>query len=475
MDKQHIVIFLLCNILCFFAYAEDFNTVIVTPTKIIKNVDIPYTISTPGVYWLGEDIAYAPSTTGTSAITISVGGNAVLDLKNFSLAQTNATATTSGITISGLGGTLKIRNGTLSNFTGIALTATVTTSSIECTRCIFQSCAMGGMQVTGAGGTNRTRVTIDGCRFIGCASVTTASTVTTALQIIGTANTRIRNCVIAQCGNAAVPSTSTIRGIGIGSESIGTPSTNTYIENVVIANNNGGAGNFYGIQIVNNTNARLVQCQCDTNTAGTVIDYLTATGGAGLTSASSFSNFISCLASNNNATNTYRAFWLKGNAVARDCAALNNIGGSAVYAFTLDGTNSAAISCLAQGNSVTSSSGSTYAFGFSQATTNGGIIWCNASYNTVDRGYDLVNSSSATSWPSNSVVIGCIGCDNSSIGFGASTTPASGTIPSVLRCIATGQTTNYDSTIPAGGFQAAATIAAMISNLTNPWTNIGIN
>jgi hypothetical protein len=76
-----------------------------------KITSVPYTISTPGFYYLGGNLTYSGS---TNAITVSAD-NVTLDLMGFSLTNSGALGSTYGINLTGRTN-VEIRNGTVSGF-----------------------------------------------------------------------------------------------------------------------------------------------------------------------------------------------------------------------------------------------------------------------------------------------------------------------------------------------------------------------
>ena len=76
-----------------------------------KITSVPYTISTPGFYYLGGNLTYSGS---TNAITVSAN-DVTLDLMGFSLTNSGPKGSTYGINLSGRTN-VEIRNGTVSGF-----------------------------------------------------------------------------------------------------------------------------------------------------------------------------------------------------------------------------------------------------------------------------------------------------------------------------------------------------------------------
>lgn len=458
--------------------AEDFNSVIVTPIKIITQADLPYTISDEGTYWLGSNLSYAPVATGTNAINISAS-NVTLDLKNYIISQANGVGGTNGIGLTGSFNNITIRNGSIKNLSSFG----ITTGNSAVERLVFLNlrfvnCVLGGITLGGSASTDLvSAVTIDKCTFDNCAFFFGIATV----SVIGLFNTdlvRIRNCTITNCGNPLNQSTTTFRGIGANIEGGTTTSVNTYIENVAINGNFAGNGTMVGIHLLNCTNSRVVRCSFNNNTgnnSSTCFMHGFATGSVStnnLTDLSSYSHFIDCESINNSA-GQYRMFWTKGAAVMRNCIAANNAAtNSFMRVFDLNGTDNIVADCIVQGCSCITTPGvADYGFGFFPGCVTSGFIRCIAARNTTDRAFDL--NATTPGGPTSCVVAECMAIANTGRGIGFTSVPP--IVPATTRCVATGNgISNFGATFPAGGRQSAANIGLIIGNLTNSWTNIGI-
>ncbi len=95
-------------------------------TTIIKQSDLPYTISKPGYYKLCGNLVFSP-TIDSSAIQV-LSNDVTIDLNGFSLKQTNSTANVNAITLGDVSGlvilnNITVKNGSISNFTGVGVKA----------------------------------------------------------------------------------------------------------------------------------------------------------------------------------------------------------------------------------------------------------------------------------------------------------------------------------------------------------------
>ncbi|MEX0849388.1 MAG: right-handed parallel beta-helix repeat-containing protein [Candidatus Dependentiae bacterium] len=101
----------------------------------IRNSDVGttgLTITDPGTYFLAEHINYAPSGTGTAAITID-GDNITLDLNGRTIRQTNSMGTTVGVEIAAGHTNVQITGGTIRNFTAELIDVNSTSNGISIT------------------------------------------------------------------------------------------------------------------------------------------------------------------------------------------------------------------------------------------------------------------------------------------------------------------------------------------------------
>lgn len=94
-------------------WADEFYVVTGGGGVGTKITSLPATISTPGFYYLGDNLAYSGSGSG-AAITISAN-DVTLDLMGFSLTNNGAEEQTRGITMNGRTN-VEIRNGTVRGF-----------------------------------------------------------------------------------------------------------------------------------------------------------------------------------------------------------------------------------------------------------------------------------------------------------------------------------------------------------------------
>jgi len=111
---------------------------------LIKQVDVGvtgYTITTSGVYKLSENIVFSP-VGAASAITISVD-NVILDLQCFSIAQGNATANVTGITLAAGIKNIILENGSIVGMSGAGLVVGAGCSNIVYSKSSVQACTYG--------------------------------------------------------------------------------------------------------------------------------------------------------------------------------------------------------------------------------------------------------------------------------------------------------------------------------------------
>lgn len=443
----------------------DFSTTIVTPT-LLTAASFPVTIATPGVYWLTQNATHAPGATGTSAITITAS-NVTLDLKGFSITQTNSTANTHGITAVGTLTDIVIRNGSCASFTGDGVRVSTTgglgvsSERIKILNLIIQNCITSGINLIGLASPNQIKnVTIDKCTVSECCTSTAASTISTALSCTNINQLRLRNTAVVKNGTASLPSTSTVYGVAL------TTCTNAYLNNINLGTNLGGGGFFVGIFLSSCNSVRLTDCAVNNNTGTLNTRSYDITG-------SMYTYCTNCVALNNSFTNSVEGFFVDSKTVLRNCSVSGSQSDARVRGINFTGTDNLAVDCVCQENAGTTGVNQ-YVFNIERAATRCGLVRCISNNNTVNRAYNFFGD---VTGPTNSVAIDCISASDrgatGSAGFRyQSATGVFGV--TTLRCVAQGTTTPYLN-FPAGSTQSATNISNINGSLTNSWTNISVN
>lgn len=131
-----------------------------------------FTITTPGIYELGENITFSPG--GADSIISILVSNVTLDLGGRIIQQGNATAGVDGIALAPGLSNVTIRNGTIRNVTnrGIFVDSNGASSSqIVISDIVFNTCQSRGISFEDAGGNNFANdCVIKNCRLINCTS-----------------------------------------------------------------------------------------------------------------------------------------------------------------------------------------------------------------------------------------------------------------------------------------------------------------
>lgn len=454
------------------AVRADAETTIVTPT-IIKQANVTatgFTISSSGTYWLGENINFTPAAGGNNAINISAS-NVTLDLKGFSITQTNALSA-NGIVITGNFNDITIQNGRVRSFsnTGISIGTGggVTAQRIRINNMSIISCLLNGITIIGLASPNVCRnIFIENCLFNSCCANTAASTTNSVISSSNASNVFVTKTSVTTCGTASVPSTSTVNGL------VATNTNNVYLTQLVIESNLGGAGTFNGITLTNCANVRALNCSCNRNTAATFSGYNT-----GSVTASRNILFHQCELVGNSATTSMQNTRIAGNAVFRECIIANNscVAATPIFrGFDCFNTNNLVLNCLSQGNSISPVTALNPSYRLDNLTAvNCGIIGCISNNNTLSEGFYLYGTGG--SFPLRCIVRDCASLGDSNFGFFYNGVPVAASTAHTLRnlSLATLQTFAA-SNFPAGSFQQASpNNLSGLTALTNSWTNVGM-
>lgn len=300
------------------------------------------TISTPGLYRLGNFISSTIISTPDSIISIQAN-DVILDLAGYVVQQTNATASITGITI-GTGLTnVTIRNGTIKNTTlnGITINSGCSNITIE-------------------------NITFQGCQAIGIAAASSGI------------NIKINNCLVTN-GSTTGPF-----GIQLTGGCSECQVTNTIIKNC------GSGGIFFSpfrLDCIDSLFIDLIVEDCT---------------GSSVNAFEMFNNFqrnrlVRCIVRNNSTTSSLNGFILNNTAnvndnIFEDCKCLSNSISGALAGFSIIGAaiQNTLKNCIVNGNSSTSSS-----IGFFCNGNKHQFVSCIVANNNVTagtiRGFDLEN------------------------------------------------------------------------------------
>lgn len=294
-------------------------------------LDATFTISTPGVYVLTENITSA--VTSNQIIHINAD-NVVVDLNGFTITGQSA-SNMNGIEVATGKNNIEIRNGTVYSVgnSGIFVNESahnIKISNVTCNSCNLNNGATSaGIYLNGSSGTEIAHCAIDNC--------ITFSVVPQAADAYGIYASSTQNLTINNCR------AENIRNIGNSYTATG-----YYVENSTYPT-------------ITHSNAYL--CEGNNEAAGVVL--LTCTGATvrQCTSKGSLANDIAEELDTGRAYGFY--FNDANNCLIKDCNSINNRGGNSGTGFYIVSCfNNRFINCIGQGNHSTSSSASEISAGF---------------------------------------------------------------------------------------------------------------
>lgn len=296
------------------------------------------TISQPGFYQLSQTLAASPSSAGDAIILIAAS-NVILDLHGNPIVQNNATLGIDGVRINPGLTDVTIQNGVIRNVTGNGLAITSSDAQIQAINVMFENCGATGINADGSAGAIN-NLAIAGCRFIGCGS---NSTSTTILSLINCIDGSINECEIAGSSNSV---STTFAPCSILSSSL------IVVNDLRIEDNVSTASFFAGFSDVANGactfNEIVVQKNLDVTStfAGFLISSL----------GSLYSNCL-CTSNSNGVNGSFYGFQITGSNNAQynifqNCGALSNISGAplGLFGFFIDAPNNSFFNCFALSN-----------------------------------------------------------------------------------------------------------------------------
>ncbi|MBI2775534.1 hypothetical protein HYX58_05995 [Candidatus Dependentiae bacterium] len=296
------------------------------------------TISQPGFYQLSQTLAASPSTPGDALILIAAS-NVVLDFHGNPIVQNNATSPIDGVRINPGLTDVTIQNGVIRNVTGNGLSVTSSDTQIQVINMMFENCGATGISANGSAGSIN-NIGISGCKFIGCGS---NSTSTTILALVSCIDGSINECEIAGSSNS---STTTFAPCSILSSSLIT------INDLRIEDNVSTASAFVGLADFSNTACTFNEVIVRKNLAVTS----TFNGFLIVSSGNLYSNCL-CMSNSNGVNGAFYGFAITGsnnaqNNIFQNCAAMSNVSVAqqGLFGFYIDAPNNSFFNCFALSN-----------------------------------------------------------------------------------------------------------------------------
>lgn len=298
---------------------------------IVFNYNVPYTISSPGSYLVGENIGYTPSA-NTACIIVNSSG-VILDLMGNTVTQVGGFGfTVTGIQVASGVSNVTIQNGSVNNFAASAISAASGISNLEVTNIEVNSCGQRGIEFVGSTASPIAQTMVNNCVCVGTCTVTSADNVVTFSNVN---NLVFQDCIIAANGSNVI--TATFVGVKI------TNCQRPQITNVSCANNL-GQFDARGFSMNNCSNGILTNC---------IVNGLIASG-----AGSNAQGFV--LESNTQSLNTSSTGVTFQNCMVNNMTGTNNVDGF----FTGSGCNTVMLSCIAQDLNVTNITGVVSGFRF---------------------------------------------------------------------------------------------------------------
>lgn len=307
------------------------------------------TINNPGKYTIDNNLIFAPQNNNITGILINTN-NVILDLKSYTIWQSNNTDNFNLISVSPGLSNIIITNGTLANCTGPALTIE-TGTKITIDSLAINNCQATGLQLTNCNNSLITSTYVTNCVINSNLSNSSSST-------------ELSGALLDSCTNIKITESA----------------SNNHINNLT-----GGIIN--GFKLINCNNCTVSNCNSNAHQAAITNGYLIQNVKSCM--------FKNCKANNNLATQIIDTNGAAGfnlissiNCHLDDCQALSNGSSNAAYGFKLLNSQYNKINnCEAAYNVTTCSTNCYHAYGFYCNHTDGSIggnsiISCQATGNT---------------------------------------------------------------------------------------------
>ncbi len=351
--------------------AKEFNKLILSLFFLISFFNTTHTtdflITHSGNYELGTNITSSGDPNGTILIQASY---VTLDLNEYSVIQTTATASCNGIVIAPGVTNVTIQNGTLLGFTRAGVLAQAGCSVITLQNLDFANCQTRGIDFsgtfTGTGGSNITASQINNCNFIGCFS--------NASSDFGINLSNCQSVLVSGCTfNNNTTNSSSFSFIGL------TDSNSCSLKNIDISENTGGGstGNLYAIQLTTVSSLCSNNIISDVSIRNNLINAGVSYGIAlnSLSANTCSQNFIeNCQFLGNTVPVDFTCFNLQysSNNFVRNCVAQGNIATSS--------SSGAFVSLIGNSSASPASSGLTAGNVFEDCVISGNTCFLNAFY-----------------------------------------------------------------------------------------------